>query len=58
MCIQATIIYGSSSREKRVRIFTIQCPFSAHLQNIYQAAGILFVLQFEVFVRLGCLFNV
>jgi len=40
VCFQAAIIYGSSSREKRVRIFTIQCPFSAHLQNIYQAADV------------------
>lgn len=40
VCIQVVVIYGSSSRERRTRIFTIQCPISATLPAIYQAIDV------------------
>jgi hypothetical protein len=34
------VIYGSSNRERRTRIFTIQCPVSTSLPQIYQSLDI------------------
>lgn len=40
VCIQVVVIYGSSSRERRTRIFTIQCPVSSSLPLIYQSLDV------------------